>query len=242
MENNILYKYLDADGGLKMLQNSNLQFSNATKFNDPFDCHPSLIDCSKVPAYISEKFRSEIISNFHSRFFRRARANAWICCLSKVYDALLMWSYYTNHKGICIGLNIPKTKECFSKSCRLSKKMEEIEVQYMDIIHKPDYFQDKINFYHYQLGTKSKAWEHEQEVRLCIREHCGGLQARHCNINLSHIHLDGECFVTIYLGVRIEEDSKNKIIDVAYRLNPDIEIYQMVVDENAFRLTPKIIE
>ena len=81
-----------------------------------------------------------------------------------------------------------------------------------------------------------------QEVRLCIREHCGGLQARHCNINLSHIHLDGECFVTIYLGVRIEEDSKNKIIDVAYRLNPDIEIYQMVVDENAFRLTPKIIE
>ena len=34
-----LYKYLDANGGLLMLQNSNLQFTNATKFNDPFDCH-----------------------------------------------------------------------------------------------------------------------------------------------------------------------------------------------------------
>lgn len=55
MENRILYKYLDADGGLKMLQNSNLRFSNATKLNDPFDCHPSLIDCSKIPTYISEK-------------------------------------------------------------------------------------------------------------------------------------------------------------------------------------------
>lgn len=31
-----LYKYLDVDGGLAMLSNSNLQFTNATKLNDPF--------------------------------------------------------------------------------------------------------------------------------------------------------------------------------------------------------------
>lgn len=45
-----LYKYLDADGALKMLKYHNLQFTNATKINDPFDCHPSLIDFSNVPA------------------------------------------------------------------------------------------------------------------------------------------------------------------------------------------------
>ena len=44
-----LYKYLDVDGGLAMLSNSNIQFTNATKLNDPFDCHPSLIDFSNVP-------------------------------------------------------------------------------------------------------------------------------------------------------------------------------------------------
>ena len=32
-----LYKYIDANGGLKMLQNSNLQFTNASKFNDPLE-------------------------------------------------------------------------------------------------------------------------------------------------------------------------------------------------------------
>jgi hypothetical protein len=37
-----LYKYLDSNGGLKMLEYSNLQFTNATKLNDPFDCHPAV--------------------------------------------------------------------------------------------------------------------------------------------------------------------------------------------------------
>ena len=44
-----LYKYLDFNGGLMMLHYSNLQFTNATQLNDPFDCHPSLINFSNVP-------------------------------------------------------------------------------------------------------------------------------------------------------------------------------------------------
>lgn len=44
MGENTLYKYLDADGGLAMLYNNNLMFTNATQLNDPFDCHPALRD------------------------------------------------------------------------------------------------------------------------------------------------------------------------------------------------------
>ena len=44
-----LFKYLDFKGGLAMLEHHNLQFTNATKFNDPFDCHPALFDYSNVP-------------------------------------------------------------------------------------------------------------------------------------------------------------------------------------------------
>lgn len=46
-----LYKYLDVNGGLMMLHNSNLQFTNATRLNDPFDCHPALFDFSHAPEY-----------------------------------------------------------------------------------------------------------------------------------------------------------------------------------------------
>ena len=44
----ILYKYLDITGAKCMIGNSNLQFTNATQLNDPFDCHPSLIDHERM--------------------------------------------------------------------------------------------------------------------------------------------------------------------------------------------------
>ena len=47
METEKLYKYLDFNDGVMMLHYSNLQFTNATQLNDPFDCHPSLIDFSE---------------------------------------------------------------------------------------------------------------------------------------------------------------------------------------------------
>ena len=47
---NLLYKYLDAKGAKEMLKQSNLMYTNATMFNDPFDCHPGLIDFSNVPS------------------------------------------------------------------------------------------------------------------------------------------------------------------------------------------------
>ena len=45
----ILYKYLDIVGAKYMIENQNLQFTNASQLNDPFDCHPKLIDYSNVP-------------------------------------------------------------------------------------------------------------------------------------------------------------------------------------------------
>lgn len=41
-----LFKYIDAEGAMRMLSNATLQFTNPCDFNDPFDCHPSLIDFS----------------------------------------------------------------------------------------------------------------------------------------------------------------------------------------------------
>ena len=47
----ILYKYLDITGAKCMIGNRKLQFTNATQLNDPFDCHPKLLDYSNVPMH-----------------------------------------------------------------------------------------------------------------------------------------------------------------------------------------------
>ena len=43
---------MDITGAKRMIWNSNLQFTNATQLNDPFDCHPKLLDYSDVPKRI----------------------------------------------------------------------------------------------------------------------------------------------------------------------------------------------
>ena len=243
-----LYKYLDVDGGLAMLSNGNIQFTNATKLNDPFDCHPSLIDFTQVPTERAKPWGKEAIMDLESNRFERYRDNTWLCSLSKNYDSLLMWSYYNCHKGICIGIDMEKADKYLSRiwgSIILGYK--KIEVQYKDIIEKPDFFKREQDLWSYQLSTKAKAWEHEQEVRLVIIDpsrifpHYVPKEFQKKEIiDYKEIRfvpkLGGECYDSVYLGVNIDDEMRNKIINAAKNLNPDIKIYQMKADANAFKL------
>ena len=243
----VLYKYLNADGGLEMLKHHNLQFTNASKFNDPFDCHPALFDYSHAPVNKNNWPPADFLSMKGENDMENLRNNTWICCLSKVYDSLLMWAYYNNHKGVCIGLNIDAVLE----SCQhgfiglMSPSVE--EVKYKDILQKPDYFKDHILWIDLWT-TKAKAWEHEQEVRLITKdpawvrarmdipkelkdkEIVDGKEIRH------YPELSADCFESVYLGVNILPQKKTEIIKFAKNLNPNIKIYQMTIDLEAFRL------
>ena len=54
--------------------------------------------------------------------------------------------------------------------------------------------------------------------------------------------LGGECYDSVYLGVNIDDEMRNEIIEAAKNLNPNIKIYQMKANANAFKLqTEQII-
>ena len=44
------------------------------------------------------------------------------------------------------------------------------------------------------------------------------------------VRLSAECFESIYFGVKIDNKRKEKIIQLAKTMNPDIKIYQMNID------------
>ena len=163
---NKLYKYLDFQGGLKMLLHHNLQFTKASKLNDPFDCHPALIDFSDVPHEIVQTYPREVQKLLEPTHFEKAREKEYICSLSKNYDSILMWSYYTNHKGLCIGLDMGKARTYYSKIPVGLIGCIEWEVQYKDVIKKPDYLTRAEDLFKYQITTKALEWKHEEEVRL----------------------------------------------------------------------------
>ena len=253
----ILYKYLDADGGLKMLTYKNLQFTNPVCLNDPFDCHPSLIDFSNVPSEKTKVWGKDDIILLESSPYKNLRNDIWICSLSKVHNSILMWSYYGNHEGICIGIDKDKAKEYLKRSahCGLMIGCSEMEVQYRDIIEKPDYFHDyDLNCYTYQLSTKAKEWAHEQEVRLLLEKPTIGLtpsafppkfEKNKDGVDIKVVRfyprIGAECFVSLYLGIKLDEEKKKEIIKAALKANPEIKIYQMAVDPDAFRLKEEIM-
>ncbi len=45
-----------------------------------------------------------------------------------------------------------------------------------------------------------------------------------------------ECFDSIYLGVNICDTDKDRIIHLAKKVNPEINVYQMIPDTNSFNL------
>ncbi|WP_295940694.1 DUF2971 domain-containing protein [uncultured Alistipes sp.] len=239
-----LFKYLDINGAASMLHNSNIQYTNATKFNDPFDCHPGLIDFSKVPPERCKGWSPKDIMLIESDPYRRYRERAWICCLSKVFDSMLMWSYYNQHKGVCIGLDMEKVRTYFHVGLGMMFGLC-YEVFYRDIIEKPDYFADEEYFFEYQIKTKAKDWAHEQEVRMCILDPSAMIMSiphGYKPVNKkeaidwkelrAYPKIGSECFTSIYLAVNIEEKYKEWIIKLGRKLNPNIEIYQMTENGN----------
>ena len=247
---NILYKYLDINGAKSMIGNQNLQFTNASQLNDPFDCHPKLIDYSnvlesKLQGWVPKEWWMEKEENDALNL----RNGTWLCSLSKVYDSLLMWSHYCyNHKGVCIGLDIDKVMQSVPPMFgTLYLEPLVIEVQYRDIIERPD---GRHNAF-YQWGTKAKDWQYEKEVRLVMPNPSAMYAAftpEQAKQNKEiwdwrEIHhympLKAECFESIYLGVNIEQTEKEKIIQLAKTLNPDIKIYQMNIDSKSFKIIEK---
>ncbi|MBO7488831.1 MAG: DUF2971 domain-containing protein [Bacteroidales bacterium] len=267
-----LYKYLDADGGLMMLYNSTLMFTNATQLNDPFDCHPAYIHLSGEMPTPYKGWSSETVSWLEYNKRLQRRDITYICSLSKVHDSILMWSYYTKqHTGVCIGLNMEKTRAYLNRMNGLFLGCPELEVQYKDVINSHSTVKDSNDFLCYHFATKAKEWVHEQEVRLIAYdpspEHmrllpgqyeedksiCSKFKKLFCTQKgmeksmdwkevRAFLEIGGECFESIYLGINMANKDKEKMIKVAKERNPNIKIYQMTIDPEAFKLKEQLID
>ena len=252
MGETILYKYLDANGGLMMLYYGTLMFTNATQLNDPFDCRPAYIDIPKdaIPHY--RGLPSKVVSDLEYIKGLNQRDKTYICSLSKVHDSILMWSYYSKNTGICIGLNMENTRKYYDRMIGLIIGCHEYEVQYKDIINGHDTSNDSNDLFCHIFATKAKEWQHEQEVRIVSydpwSEYMRLLPGQDDNDDpipwktvRAFLDIGGECFESVYLGVNISEKDKENVIKVAYKCNPDINIYQMTIDPKGFRLKEELL-
>ena len=247
-----LYKYLDANGGLLMLYNRTLMFTNATQLNDPFDCHPVYIDYKPNSSGLHRGIPASFYSEMEYQKGLNRRDKTYICSLSKVYDSTTMWSYYNDNKGICVGLDTEKVRLYTKRMSGMFLGCPELEVAYRGSTTESKHIDVPTFTLCNLFATKEKDWQHEQEVRLVSYDPLPtymrllpGQDDKNGPIPWKEVRafldISGECFESVYLGINMKEKDKENIIKVAKERNPDIKIYQMTIDPKAFRLKEELI-
>lgn len=107
----ILYKYVDFDTGLKIIQNRTLAFTSCTFLNDPFE--------TTAGAHSEES--NSVFSSFN-RVFGIA-ANYQILSLTRNPLNAIMWSHYAKaHNGFVIGIDAHKAGLLNEQTCVLPAK------------------------------------------------------------------------------------------------------------------------
>ena len=158
-EGTVIYKYcrgLVRD--LNTMKQKNIWLSNASSFNDPFDCAYLVNKRSKevYPEAESEKALKEYLEQQEADRASRIKTNSsFVACFSEICNSSAMWGYYAdNHKGLCIGYDLVE----------LIEKFDIMPVVYSKDIPVIEMENGVPNMA--SVMTKSLEWQHEREWRI----------------------------------------------------------------------------
>ncbi len=198
-----LYRYAGVAGDRlewirKLLIESQLYFTSPQTFNDPLDCRSVILEFT-ASSLKAEQYWRNVARNAHPNepvrlYKRRIRelvakprtsagrerlrktfletvAKQGVVCMSTQPANMLMWSHYAEgHKGIALRFNMD-----LRLLATLLARWMPVPVQYTTQYPHVNFFELRENpdLLMPILGTKPKAWEHEQEWRLVLLDQTG---------------------------------------------------------------------
>ena len=249
---NHLYQYKNVTGKRmdwvkEIIADSNFYFSKAREFNDPLDCKiPPVFKASKLKMesywrrIVKRNHPDDNLRNHKSRIKKliqdskttegQARMSAQvydsinkngILCLTKKPSNLLMWSYYADgHKGVCL-----RFKTLPENIIGMNNTIFPLEIEYSNIFPEVNYYTDTTTeFIQAILGTKAKAWEHEEEWRFITQSRTGKMK---CPI----LVLDG-----IILGMKTTDENSKIFKRLVEDIKTPIEILRVHNQTRSFDL------
>lgn len=188
-----------------------LYAADIRKLNDPFEGSVEL-----PQSYEHEYWVTPIIQKLYS---------TGIYSLSKPQKGEtfpcneLLWAHYANsHKGFCIEYDLEILSKNMPQGMDLSNV---IDVAYKNQRPKVSEYDDESQVQEKVFGTKSVAWEYENEVRLVFEK-------------FGEKVISKNAITAVYFGLRISLEDRRDIIN---RLSGrDINFYQIERIENLYQL------
>ncbi len=232
-----------------LIVDSKLYFAPPSSFNDPLDCRvPPSFQASKLKIETFWRKRQEELDRTRSltRSQRKAEIQKWvtlsrtpdgqaslaegvfesidncgIACFSEDPRSMLLWSYYAEgHAGVAVRFNTAA-----SVLAQITHHVLPLRVGYQDDFPKISYYAaTRADLITTVLGTKSRAWAHEQEWRLV-------LVGRTASIKIPAAMIDG-----VVLGMRIDPSHEEAVRAWIDERTPQIELLRVIHKPGSFAL------
>jgi hypothetical protein len=166
-----------------------------------------------------------------------------ILCLSERQDNLIMWAHYAqNHEGFVLGFNRDSIffdqRKSKNDVIRQLKKVQYKEERPEIALYDTELDEFKLNEFLIEniLLTKSKHWSSEEEWRIIfyLKE---ADQTIKNEFGQSYLFKIPESLITsLYLGVRISNENKSRILATISKKGVRIPVYQGVLNKKKYLL------
>jgi hypothetical protein len=227
-----LWRYFSTDRFLNLLDSSNLYFSAATQFEDPFEGSVAVVS----PSYKPDPRYAEM-ERYEQAFYELKRLTKISCWHRANYESDAMWKLYAlKRKGVAITTTPEKLKKALSpykiKPEFADEQLYGGAINYIDLAAVRLKTSMLETFYH-----KHKAFEWEKEFRLSISLR----MAEEFGVNVPEKGIEvqtnlKELISKIVLGPELTEEDKAKIIYKAEEVGVESRI-----EISTLLYTPKYI-
>lgn len=212
------FKYYGTqDHHFASLENGYVFLAPPSYFNDPFDCSLDLVDFSSPS---NKNFNKKAVDRFQQRV-----KNVGVCCFSRINDSILMWAHYANsHRGFCLE---------FTTDNENPAGIHPLDVCYAEKLVKLNFHNNADDAIANMIFTKSLDWKYEEELR-CIGDGLSTQEERKKPFVASKLK-------AVYLGVKCEEPTVEKVKDILNRKYPLTKLYQAVKSPDSFSILFEVI-
>jgi len=240
-----LYKYrsIKAKGVKDIFIKRKVYFTDATKFDDPFECRPILTfhesslkreqdlkklaknkfpnaDKRTIKKLIKGKKRFLTDQKTLRGTYNSLIKNIGVYCLSEIKDDLLMWSLYADsHRGFCIEFDPSHENTLFWEAFKVIYQEEYPTVNMMDI--------GKAEEFRKAYVTKSLHWENQKEWRILKMEHEGGPGPK---------EFSPELLTGVIIGALMRDEDTNVLLEWIEKYPSKINLYKAELNPKKYKL------
>jgi hypothetical protein len=235
-----VYKYIDLQGGLELINNQTFKFSHPKDFNDPFDLYEELVDFTKHDSLDNLANQNRIERRRLKSIplkakvealkyeWRKQRMNYGISCFSKTFKEILMWSHYSDkHQGVCIGFLIDAMK--FLQNGFYAFAVE-YNKEFVSLPYSDNSMENGLETIMQYLSLKADFWTYEQEIRLVNVDYFSKYK------NEFFKFTDFAEIKEVYFGIKTNKRNKDLIKTALSKQKIKPEYFDLIPVKNKFEL------